>query len=137
MKRLYNNEYHYLVYRALAVLWMVVIYWLSSKPSLPAPDLFWGQDKVEHALAFGLLGFLVASSFRASQHASFKKRVSIVTVIVAGYGFFDEAHQFFVPGRDASFWDLFADSTGGFLTAFLFLRYKSRKFSGQEASPLS
>jgi len=58
-------------------------------------------------------------------------------VIVAGYGFFDEAHQFFVPGRDASFWDLFADSTGGFLTAFLFLRYKSRKFSGQEASPLS
>jgi VanZ family protein len=116
---------------------MAVLYWLSSKPSLPTPDLFWGQDKVEHAVAFGLLGFLFASSFRAGKKVSLRKRVIMVTFLVGVYGFFDEAHQFFVPGRDASFFDLCADAMGGFLSALLFLWYQSRKFSRQKFTHLS
>jgi len=116
---------------------MAVIFWLSSKSSLPTPDLFWGQDKIEHAVAFGLLGFLFVSSFRGGQQVSFGRRLAVVTFLVAGYGFLDEAHQFFVPGRDASFWDLCADATGGFLSALLFLWYQSRKFSRQKFNHLS
>ncbi len=127
----------YWLYRIVALLWMAVIYWLSSKPSLPTPDLFWGQDKVEHAVAFGLLGFLFASSFRGRKQVFFGKHLIIVTFFVGAYGLFDEAHQFFVPGRIPSFWDLCADVTGGFLAALLLLRYRSRKFSRQELPPLS
>jgi len=127
----------YWVYRVLALLWMAVLYWLSSKSTLPTQDLFWGQDKVEHAVAFGLLGLLFASSFRGGGNMSFKKRLIIVTILVGAYGLFDETHQFFVPGRDSSLWDVCADVTGGFLSAFLFLRYKSRKFSRQDLPPLS
>ena len=119
------------VYRVLALLWMGTIFWLSSKSSLPTPDLFWGQDKVEHALAYGLLSFLFASSFRFKPRGSFLKRLLIVTVLVGGYGFFDEIHQLFVPGRDGSVWDFCADITGGFLTALLFLQYQSRKYALQ------
>jgi VanZ family protein len=137
MKHLIGNPQQYWLYRVLALLWMAVLYWLSSKPSLPTPDLFWGQDKVEHAVAFGLLGFLFASSFRAGKKVSLRKRVIMVTFLVGVYGFFDEAHQFFVPGRDASFFDLCADAMGGFLSALLFLWYQSRKFSRQKFTHLS
>jgi len=63
--------------------------------------------------------------------------VIMVTFLVGVYGFFDEAHQFFVPGRDASFFDLCADAMGGFLSALLFLWYQSRKFSRQKFTHLS
>lgn len=137
MKDLYGNPHRYWMCRVMALFWMGVLYWLSSKPSLPTPDLFWGQDKVEHALAFGLMCFLFASSFRGGEQISFNKRLAVVTFSVAAYGFFDEAHQFFVPGRDASFWDLCADAAGGFLSALLFLWYQSRKFSRQKFTHLS
>jgi len=115
--------------RALAVIWMLVIFWLSSKSSLPAPDLFAGQDKVEHALAFGFLGLLIAGSFSGwGKRLSFGQ-VTMVILIVAGYGLFDEGHQYFVPGRDSSLGDVGADIVGGFLAALVFLRRRTGDWS--------
>ena len=47
-------------------------------------------------------------------------RVMLITLMVAAYGLFDEAHQYFVPGRDASLADLAADTAGGFFAAVIF-----------------
>ena len=38
----------------------------------------------------------------------------------------DEFHQSFVPGRDASIWDVLADDVGGFLAAVM-LFWRDRK----------
>ena len=73
-----------------------------------------------------LLAMLIGLSFNAVQGKGRKKRLLILTLFVALYGFSDEFHQYFVPGRDPSFWDLCADTSGGFLAAYFLLRKKQR-----------
>jgi VanZ family protein len=46
--------------------------------------------------------------------------VVVITMMVALYGAFDEIHQLFVPGREASMGDLVADVVGGLVAAVLF-----------------
>ena len=112
----------YRIYRALAFGWMVIIFWLSSRSELPAPSFFQYPyiDKLIHAIIFGILGFFYARSFRPRQEDANFTRVLLVTLMVAGYGGFDEIHQLFVPGREASLGDLAADTAGGFLAAVIF-----------------
>ena len=108
------------MYRILAVTWMVAIFWLSSQESLPSPDLFPGQDKLEHALAFGILGFLLGGALGGLEKRFPWGRVITVILLTGTYGLFDEAHQYFVPGREASLGDVCADLVGGFLAAMAF-----------------
>ena len=122
----------YWIYRILALFWMAAIYWLSSKQSLPAPDLFWGQDKIEHAVVFGVLGMLFALSFKPVQGKSRMKRLLILTLLVALYGISDEFHQYFVPGRESDVIDALADFIG-ILLASLFFFY-SRKYASAKKS---
>jgi VanZ family protein len=116
-------------YRVMALVWMGVIFWLSSKQSLPAPDLFRGQDKVEHAAVFGILALFFALSFKEKKREAFGKRVLTVTLLAILYGFSDELHQYFVPGRNPSLWDLCADGAGGFLAAYFSLRTRGNRSS--------
>jgi len=108
---------------------MAVIFWLSSRSDLPAPCLFWGEDKVIHALLFGILGFLFAGSFQSREAQRSWKRVLLSTLLVTLYGLFDEGHQMFVWGRDASLGDVAADTTGGFVASLL--RQKIRRRPGR------
>ncbi len=101
---------------------MLAIFWLSSKESLPSPDLFPGQDKVEHALAFGVLGLFIAGSFGGWGAQLSTRQVIMVVLFTACYGLIDEAHQYFVPGRDSSLGDVVADIVGGLLAAIVFRR---------------
>lgn len=114
------------LFRALTVAWMALIFFLSSRSDVPAPDLLWQQDKVFHLFLFGVLGLLLAFSFTPPAVATWR-RVLLVTALVTAYGIMDEMHQFFVPGRDASIWDVLADVFGGFLAAtILFWRAAAR-----------
>jgi VanZ family protein len=112
----------YRFYRVLSVGWMAMIYWLSCQSELPILVLFRGQDKLEHALVFGMLSVFFFRSFRPLEERPPFSRVLLITFMVATFGGFDEAHQHFVSGREASLWDLAADVTGGFLAAILFWR---------------
>lgn len=94
------------------------IYWLSSRQSLPAPMWFAHQDKLYHALAYMLMGVLAWRCFR---HV-------VSTPIILGlwsiafcslYGFSDEWHQSFVPGRDSSIEDWGADTVGAIIGVIL------------------
>ena len=117
----------YRIYRIIALGWMAMIFFLSSRSDLPAPSLFLGQDKMMHMLAFGALGFLFARSVLPKQGTSAVARIVVITLMVALYGAFDEIHQLFVPGREASLGDLVADTAGGLVAAVLF--WKRRDFS--------
>jgi VanZ family protein len=104
------------LFRALMAGWMVLIYVLSSQPSLPTPELFPGEDLLAHAVFYAILGVFLARSL-APPRVTTWKRILLLTILVAAYGAFDEYHQSFVPGRDASAWDMLADGLGGFLAA--------------------
>ena len=108
------------MFKALALFWMAAIFWISSISDPPSPSLFSAQDKLAHVFVFGFLGFLFSRSFR-NQHEDLRlTRVMLVTLMVALYGGFDEVHQVFVPGREASLGDLAADAVGGFLAGIFF-----------------
>ncbi len=101
----------------LAALWMIFLYIMSSLPKLARYDTFYGQDKIEHVIAFGVLGFLLFRGFYPSICKKGSLVVLLVTLIIAAYGALDEFHQMFVPGRTASLADLAADITGGLLAS--------------------
>lgn len=105
------------LYRIVAIGWMGFLFWLSSRHTMPAQNLFYGQDKVEHALAYSVLGLLFALSFKQRRNGLSGRQVLTVTLLALAYGLFDETHQYFVPGRNASLGDLVADGMGGLFAA--------------------
>ena len=100
----------------------IVIFLLSAQSKLPIPISvsFRGLDKLLHACAFGCLAFTLSywvsvDTWRAKPLKCFV----LVCCIAAFYGISDEIHQIFVPGRDASIYDWFADCIGAGLAAAL------------------
>src|SRR3972149_3663933 len=83
-------------YRLLAVGWMMLIFFLSSQPSLPAVSFFSGTDLLLHAVFYAILCVSLARSFTDPRIRNWN-RVILLTVLVTAYGITDEYHQFFVP----------------------------------------
>jgi VanZ family protein/UDP-2,3-diacylglucosamine pyrophosphatase LpxH len=95
----------------------IAIVWLSQQShypmgiQLPSP-----LDKLAHASVFGALAFFLDLAFRKSRHDwPMHRRHLWVFLGVAFYGATDEWHQYFVPGRDCSFFDWLADASGAAL----------------------
>jgi VanZ family protein len=98
------------------------IFVASSMPAsaLPKTLLFSGQDKVEHGLVYGLLGFLVVRALaRRDPRRTVARLVAGAVVFALLFGASDEFHQWFVPGRSVDVFDLLADVTGGLLGGLL------------------
>jgi VanZ family protein len=101
-----------------AIGWALLIFILSSIPGAAfPPSKLLSYDKLVHAAVYAVLGALVfvAVPRRWSQKTS-------VLVFLSGgmatvYGFTDEFHQMFVPGRFADLRDVLADAVGGFVGA--------------------
>lgn len=99
------------------VSYCAIIYYISSLPSPPTPDLGfeWG-DKIIHAGAFGLMGLLAIRAARWFAEGKMLIRWIILGVIFCIiYAALDELHQSYVPGRDADIMDWVADTTGAIL----------------------
>ncbi len=99
---------------------MVVQVVLSSRSHLPAVlPPFPSSDKVLHAGWFFLLGLL---AWRAARDGEGWPRRRTTLVLVLGallWGISDEAHQFFVPGRDVEAADVAADVVGAVAAAIV------------------
>ena len=89
--------------------------------------------KLAHLLEYGILGLLFAGSFmpvmreyRTEGGVGRKLYVfcNFLVFILAG---FDELHQYFVPGRYASVWDVLLDTFGSTLFCFILYLIKDRK----------
>lgn len=95
-----------------ATLGMVVIFLMSSRPRVPTAGL--DPDIVSiagHFIAFGTLAALIAV---ALLHLSIRisHAVPLAWLATVLYGIVDEFHQSFVPGRDATGFDVAVDALG-------------------------
>jgi VanZ family protein len=113
------------LFRTLTVGWMMLIFFLSSQTSLQTPPLFPGADLLAHAVFYAVLGVFLARSL-IPQRVMTWRRIMLLTILVTAYGITDEYHQSFVPGRDASGWDILADGLGGFLAAWMLFWWDRR-----------
>ena len=115
--------------RLPALLIAGIIWFLSSQSTLPQPKGILGWDKLHHVAAFAALA---ATAGLWASPAFWKRRPALIVLIIAlavsAYGVIDEFHQYFVPGRDSTFWDWLADTIGALLGAtamLLFMRHKN------------
>jgi VanZ family protein len=96
--------------------YMGFIFWMSSQQR---PGVFENTpDYLLHGSGYFLLGILAirAAGGGLGSPRSFAVLATGVAIAIV-YGASDEWHQSFVPGRDASFRDLLADSVGALLAA--------------------
>ncbi len=102
------------------------LYWLSDQSYLPVPLDFPQQDKLNHTIAYGLMALLAWRCFAHWLPSPLPLALS-TSVFCIAYGFSDEWHQSFVPGRSADAWDWLTDSAAAATTAFwLTLKYRAR-----------
>jgi VanZ family protein len=97
---------------AAALGYAALLFFLSGRPARSLPGSWFPHgDKLVHALAYVLLGALVAIVLEAGRPGR-SRRVILAWVLAAAYGASDEWHQSFVPGRESSLGDLAADTLG-------------------------
>jgi VanZ family protein len=89
------------------------IWFLSSQSILPQPKGILGWDKLQHVLAYAVLaaavGFWPSGAFWGRRPAL---ALLFTALAASAYGVIDEAHQYFVPGRNCNVWDWIADTLG-------------------------
>jgi glycopeptide antibiotics resistance protein len=116
------------VYIPLGIYW-VVLFILTTLPSSAMPSLG-GVDKLEHFLAYTILGFMIglAAHFQAIFHLNSRNRFLVVFSVTFTYAVLDELHQIPIKGRYFDWWDLFANFVGiliGLMVLRWFLSFKN------------
>jgi len=120
----------FLKYWLSVILWAAFIFYLSSKPGLSSGmpvfyDVF--VRKIAHATIFGILFLLIFRAFYSGHGFSLKKALVYGLILAVLYAFSDEAHQYFVPEREARLKDVAIDSLGIVLTSCGAIYYKIKK----------
>lgn len=90
--------------------YMAVIFYLSSLSAPPLAGL--APDYYLHFLEFAGLAVLVARALNRGIAVTSFPLVLVAAAVAYAYGVTDEAHQFFIPFRDASLHDLRSDLVG-------------------------
>ena len=118
------------------LIWMLVIFAFSSRPTLRAATIDW-QDFIIRKMAHFVEYFILfALNYRALlRSTSLSKRQAILLAFGLGliYAFSDEYHQTLVPGREGRFRDVFIDSLG-LLSSGALLLHISTGTSGVDKS---
>ena len=121
---------HGFIYDQLpAILWAVFIFILSSLPNVKLPDLrIIPSDEAAHLFVYFVLCGLTYRALKYQNRipALAKWSMLICLAMTILYGASDEFHQSFVPNRDASVFDLAADSLGALLFLVV-VRVKQRR----------
>jgi len=107
------------------VLYSGIIFTVSSLADLRAGPEGFGIDKILHLGEYIPFGFLAARGFwQQGRQWNAGKLLLWATLSAFLYGAGDEYHQSFVQGRSASPFDCLADTLGGAIGAWLFLKWK-------------
>ena len=121
------------------VLWLVIIFVFSSLHRTPLPkNKYISWDKVAHILEYSLLGYLAARALALSGFRHLRPHYLGITLLIGLlYGISDEIHQYYVPGRYSSPWDVLADLVGVTIGALVFRRWLIKnRISGEALLPM-
>jgi len=107
----------------LALVWIGVIWRISSIEGVDAPQLFlrsWLHNSA-HAPFFGFLAFLLVIALpRESRWPRLTVRsAALILGLVFAYSVIDEWHQGQVPGRDPDWSDVMTDMIGAGVTLYM------------------
>jgi VanZ family protein len=107
-------------FRIFAAMWALLIFGLSSIPGAAfPPSKLLSQDKLLHVAVYAVLGALLFLALNRKWSHKTSVLVLIAGAAATLYGFTDEFHQMFVPGRAADLRDVLADGIGGFVGALV------------------
>jgi VanZ family protein len=110
-----------------------VIFTLSSMPDFGALEhpFLHESDKTIHAFVYGLLAVSILWALEGGFGAvPAVRNLWVAAAAAAVYGITDEFHQWFVPGRMATWQDWAADAVGSMLGVYLIwflLRFRMRR----------
>ncbi len=103
-----------------ALVWMACIWVMSSIPSRDIPSIkLIGFDKLAHVSVYAILGLLVNSWLKARKLTRLSAIIVYAVLILTAT--FDEYHQYYIPGRSVSVYDLFANTTGLLIPLCIYL----------------
>ena len=121
MRRKSSSLQPFVKYWLPVILYVPLIFWLSSIGTLRPPDLVAGTDKIAHILEYGFLGFLLLRALRRGGPLDNNLVASLVTLIIGlVIALADELFQSTVPGRLADPVDFAADALGLVLAGAVF-----------------
>ena len=106
------------------MVYLTVIFALSSQPNLQSPIRLLYVDKFLHAGEYMVLGLLLVRALRATLRVSrplFAAMIAIGLVVTVGAA--DEFLQSFIPGRQSDIFDLQADVLGGAIAQFVYVMF--------------
>lgn len=111
---------------APAVAWTLLLIVITSWPRPNVPNVR-GGDKVVHALLYGVLAFLVVRALGTPTVGGGRiLRVAALVAALSTFGWVDEWHQQFIPGRSRSADDWAADTLGAALGVAIGLARRPR-----------
>jgi VanZ family protein len=105
-------------------LYALAIFLLSHQSRVEIPIKIIGIDKTLHFIVYGVLAGLIYRACRKSQNVFIFRKASFISLICSTlYGFSDEFHQFYIPGRQTSEWDFMADALGAIAAIIIIVRF--------------
>jgi VanZ family protein len=119
------------------IIYAGLIFYISDQPSLGIPSeisLFDPKHVTLHVLEYLPLGLLAARAASKTKGLARYNTINFSAALGVFYGLTDEAHQYFVPGRTASLWDVFADTAGVLLGLMLWSFMSRRAYGGSKSS---
>ncbi len=103
------------------IIYAIIIFSFSSLPGQDIPSLFNYQDVVFHLAEYAVLALLFNRAMKAYYPRMTKKERSLFILFYCFvYALSDEFHQFFIPNRSASLFDVAYDTTGVFIINLLY-----------------
>ena len=103
------------------LIYCLLIFIQSSCPTCESIPRIPYLDKVFHFIGYAVLGALFFRVFNRIKFLKSKNMIMILAMLTAClYGISDELHQYFVPCRDASLMDLYADMAGSVCGVFFY-----------------
>jgi VanZ family protein len=111
-------------------IWAAIIFWLSSLSTLPnikTPII--SADKLAHITVYFVFCWFSRRALFFQTALLISKRWSLVGafLLTCVYGYLDEVHQLYVPGRSYDYYDMLADAIGAVLYVIIFIILDRRK----------
>ena len=109
------------IYYVPVLIWMMVIFYFSSRHSVKVSNDYWIQFAIFKSLHLIEYAFLYLLSYRALFNTvKLKQKMLLLTalIFIVIYAATDEYHQSFVISREPALRDVIIDAVAGGFTAF-------------------